>query len=46
VVHDLSTGSVRPIIIPMTTTLRPQRRYDHRLGELIQGTGDVTWFVT
>src|SRR2546427_12121234 len=27
---------------PMTTTGRPQQRYDHRLRELIQGTGDVT----
>jgi transposase InsO family protein len=26
----------------MTTTLRPQRRYDHRLRELVQRTGDVT----
>jgi len=26
----------------MTTTGRPQQRYDHRLRDLVQGTGDVT----
>src|SRR5260370_10809065 len=26
----------------MTTTGRPQQRYDHRLRALVQGTGDVT----
>jgi hypothetical protein len=30
------------MIIPMTTTGRVQRRYDHRLRDLVQGTGDVT----
>jgi hypothetical protein len=30
------------MIIPMTTTGRPQRRYDHRLRNLVQRTGDVT----
>ena len=30
------------MIIPMTTTARPQRRYDHRLRDLVQRTGDVT----
>ena len=30
------------MIIPMTTTGRPQQRYDHRLRDLVQGTGDVT----
>ena len=29
------------MIIPMTTTGRPQQRYDHRLLDLIQGTRDV-----
>src|SRR3989442_4664044 len=29
------------MIIPMTTTGRPQQRYDHRLRDLVQGTGDV-----
>jgi putative transposase len=31
-----------PTIIPMTTTGRHQRRYDHRLRDLVQATGDVT----
>jgi hypothetical protein len=26
----------------MTTTVRPQQRYDHRLRDLVQRTGDVT----
>ena len=30
------------MIMPMTTTARLQHRYDHRLRELVQGTGDVT----
>ena len=30
------------MIIPMTTTGRLQQRYDHRLRDLVQGTGDVT----
>ena len=30
------------MIIPMTTTARSQKRYDHRLWELVQRTGDVT----
>ena len=30
------------MIIPMTTTVRPQQRYDHRLRDLVQRTGDVT----
>ena len=30
------------MIIPMTTMGRLQRRYDHRLRDLVQGTGDVT----
>jgi hypothetical protein len=34
--------SERPMIIPMTTTARPQQRYDHRLRHLVQRTGDVT----
>jgi hypothetical protein len=34
--------SERPMIILMTTTRRPQQRYDHRLRDLVQGTGDVT----
>ncbi len=30
------------MIIPMPTTARPQQRYDHRLRDLVQRTGDVT----
>ena len=30
------------MIIALTTTGRRQQRYDHRLRELVQGTGDVT----
>src|SRR6516225_4018132 len=30
------------MIIPMTTTGRLQQRYDHRLRDLVQRTGDVT----
>jgi transposase InsO family protein len=30
------------MIIPMTTTGRHQRRYDHRLQDLVRRTGDVT----
>jgi putative transposase len=30
------------MIILMTTSRRPQQRYDHRLRELVRGTGDVT----
>jgi hypothetical protein len=29
-------------MILMTTSRRPQQRYDHRLRELVRGTGDVT----
>ncbi len=38
----LSGVSERPIITLMTTTVRPQQRYDHRLRGLVQRTGDVT----
>src|SRR5262245_9462375 len=30
------------MIIPMTTSRRPQQRYDHRLRDLIHNTRDVT----
>ena len=30
------------MIRPMTSTARPQQRYDHRLRDLVQRTGDVT----
>jgi len=42
VLEELSGVSERPMIIPMTTTGRLQQRYDHRLRDLVQGTGDVT----
>ena len=42
VLEELSSVSERPMIIRMTTTLRPQQRYDHRLRELVHRTGDVT----
>ena len=32
----------RPKIILMPTTTRPQQRYDHRLRNLVQRSGDVT----
>lgn len=37
-------GGVRErlMIIPMTSTRRVQRRYDHRLRDFVQRTGDVT----
>ena len=30
------------MIVPMTSTQRRQRRYDHRLRDIIQRTGDLT----
>ena len=30
------------MIVSMPTTARPQQRYDHRLRNLVQRTGDVT----
>jgi putative transposase len=38
----LSGFSERPMIIRMTTASRPQQRYDHRLRDLVQRTGDPT----
>jgi hypothetical protein len=38
----LSGVSEWPMIVRMTTTSRPQRRYDHRLRDLVQRTGDLT----
>src|SRR4030095_4411606 len=34
--------SLRPMISCMTTTSRSQQRYDHRLRDLVQRTGDLT----
>jgi hypothetical protein len=42
VLEELSGVSERWMIIPMTTTRRLQQRYDHRLRDLVQGTGDRT----
>ena len=42
VLEELSGVSERPMIIRMTTTARPQQRYDHRLRDLVQRTGDLT----
>jgi putative transposase len=38
----LSGVRERSMIIPVTTTGRHQQRYDHRLRDLVQRTGDVT----
>src|SRR5262249_13991049 len=38
----LSGVSGRPMISRMTTTSRCQQRYDHRLRDLVNATGDVT----
>src|SRR5439155_7265291 len=42
VVEQLSGVGERPMIIGMSTTSRPQQRYDHRLRDLVQRTGDLT----
>ena len=42
VLEELSGVRERPMIISMPTTARPQQRYDHRLRNLVQRTGDVT----
>src|SRR5262249_28204986 len=42
VLKKLSGVSKRPMILSMPTTARSQRRYDHRLRDLVQRTGDVT----
>ncbi len=42
VLEELSGVRKRPMIISMPTTARPQQRYDHRLRNLVQRTGDVT----
>jgi hypothetical protein len=42
VIEELSGVRERPMIISMPTTARPQQRYDHRLRNLVQRTGDVT----
>jgi hypothetical protein len=42
VFEELSGVSERSMIIRMRTPARLQQRYDHRLRELVQRTGDVT----
>jgi hypothetical protein len=42
VLEGLRWVSERPMIIRMTNRSRPQRRYDHRLRDLVQRTGDLT----
>jgi hypothetical protein len=42
VLEELSGVSQGPMIIRMTTTSRPQQRYDHRLRDLVQRTGELT----
>src|SRR5262249_9241861 len=39
---ELSGVRDRRMIIRMTTSRRPQQRYDHRLCDLVHNTGDVT----
>jgi putative transposase len=40
--EGLSGVSERPMIVRMPSTSRPQQRYDHRLRDLVQRTGDLT----
>jgi putative transposase len=40
--EGLSGLSEQPMMIRMTTAPRPQQRYDHRLRDLVQRTGDLT----
>src|SRR5215204_3007156 len=40
--EELSGAMNRPMIVPCRLRPRPQQRYDHRLRNLVQRTGDVT----
>jgi hypothetical protein len=40
--EELRVSPIAPIIIWMASRSRPQQRYDHRLRELVQRTGDLT----
>ena len=40
--EELSGACERPMIIRMSSRVRPQQRYDHRLRDLVHRTGDVT----
>jgi hypothetical protein len=42
VFKELNDVRNRPKIIPMTMTVRPPQRYDHRLRDLVRRTRDVT----
>src|SRR5881392_656001 len=42
VLEELCGVRERPMIISMSTAARVQQRYDHRLRNLVQRTGDVT----
>jgi hypothetical protein len=42
VLEELSGVNDRPIIVRMPSTSRPQQRYNHRLRDLVQRTGDLT----
>src|SRR5712691_833739 len=42
VLEELCGVRERPMIISMPTTRRVQHRYDHRLRDLVQRTGDMT----
>src|SRR5688572_1494105 len=39
----LSGVSEQPMIVRMPSTSRPQQRYDHRLRDLVQRTGDLAF---
>jgi hypothetical protein len=42
VLEELNSVSDRPIIVRMPSTSRSQQRYDHRLPDLVQRTGDLS----
>jgi hypothetical protein len=42
ILEELSGVSQGPMILRMPTTSRPQQRYDHRLRDLVQRTGELT----
>jgi len=42
VIEELCSVREQPMLLSMPTTARPQQRYDHRLRDLVQRTGDVT----
>lgn len=42
VLEELSGVNDRPMIIPMATTTRAQRCYDHRLRDFVRRTGNMS----